>query len=161
LFSNNTSEENKNKISYPKNNHKEDLSEEINKGENKVTINKQIFTMSILKDKTLLCKIKICHVKMKYRKQAFLYNLYEDFTNKFIMSCRKVSNLSSTEYIFSSEENALEISQEKLIGKLTSKFLGNEYGIYDMTENKDNFKDLNSPFNKLVGTIEYVKNYFV
>lgn len=135
--------------------------EEINKNENKISknifMNKKIFTISLLKDQTLLCKIKKSNVKMKYGKKITLYHLYTDFTNKFLMSCRKISNITFTEYVFTLDENPLEIiSQENLIGKLVSRFLGNEFTIYDFTENKDNINDFNSRTNKFLGTIEYV-----
>ena len=116
----------------------------------KIKMNKKILTTCLIKDQTLLCKIKKSNVKMKYRKKTTLYHLYTDFTNKFLLSCKKISNLTNTEYIFYMSDNPLDCSNESIIGKVVSKFLGNEYNIFDVSDNK--------VANKIIGTIDYVRN---
>lgn len=118
----------------------------------KINKNKKIFTNCLLKEQTLLCKINKSHVKMKYGKKITLYHLYTDFTNKFLLSCKKISNLTNTEYIFCTSDNPLDYSNESIIGKVISKFFGNEYNIFDVSDN--------NKASKLIGTIDYV-SFFV
>jgi len=120
---------------------------------NKFDINKKVFTTCLVKDQTLLCKIKKSHVKMKYGKKTTIYHLYTDFRNMFLLSCKKISNLTYTEYVFTISDNPINCSNENIIGKVVSKFLGNEYNIYDNSEN--------ITINKLIGTIDYVIKDFL
>jgi hypothetical protein len=119
----------------------------------KFEINKKVFTTCLLKDQTLLCKIKKSHVKMMYGKKTTIYHLYTDFKNMFILSCKKISNLTYTEYVFTISDNPINCSNENIIGKVVSKFFGNEYNIYDNSEN--------ITINKLIGTIDYVIKDFL
>jgi len=118
--------------------------------------NKRIYTSCISKEETLLCKIKKSKVKMKFGRNFTIYKLYTEFTNKFLMSCKKISNFTNTEYIFTLDENPIECCNNNKIGKLISQFFGNVYDIYDMSGNKIDDRNLKSTANILVGTIEYV-----
>jgi len=114
----------------------------------KIKINKKTITTCFIKDQTLLCKIKKSYVKMKYGKKMTFYHLYTDLTNKFLLSCKKISSLTNTEYIFSMSENPLDCSNDSIIGKVVSKFFGNEYNIYEVSDLKTE--------KKLIGTVDYV-----
>lgn len=139
---------------------KSDIEQEISKRElfdlilnndsnsNKFKISIKTFTTCLIRDRTLLCKIKKSHVKMKYGKKTTIYHLYTDYTNKFLLSCKKVSNLMNTEYIFSMSDNPINCPNESIIGKVVSKFFGNEYNIYDVSQDNEN--------NRFIGTVDYV-----
>ena len=110
--------------------------------------------------KTLLCKIKIQNLGKLYP----VYHLYDNTTDKFLISVKKVKFSSSSEYIFSTEENDFNKKSKNYIGKMCSNFIGNKFEIFDyLKENKD---ALNSPKiienkekdnkNSKIGIIEYV-----
>lgn len=122
------------------------LNDDIDK--NSIKMNKQIFTSCLIKDRTLLCKIKKSNIKSKYGKKITIYHLYTDFTNKFLLSCKKISNLTNTEYIFTISDDPLNCSEDSILGKIVSKFLGNEYNLYGNSDIRQK--------NILLGTIDYV-----
>jgi len=146
---------NKRKNEFEQEQKRKELFDEIFNNDNNISrirINKKIFTTCLLINKTLLCKIKKSDVKMKYGKKATLYHLYTDFTNKSLLSCKKISNFTNTEYIFSIGDNPLECPNGFIIGKVVSKFFGNEFNIFSVPGNNEE--------NKLIGTIDYVKTIF-
>jgi hypothetical protein len=108
----------------------------------------------------MLCKIHKSSVKLKYGKKITYYSLYVDnLSSKFIMGTKKISNLTNSEYYFTLDEKMKDFSKDNIIGKLVAKFFGNEYNIYDVSENNNDVFDENS--SKILGTIEYVKIYYL
>lgn len=123
--------------------------------------NKFFYTTSWIRDQSMLCKIKVFVKNLNYGKKEIIYRLYSDITNKFIMSAKKVTFFTKTVYYFTIDEESNDMSKNFLIGYLVSNFLGQEYNLYDLSEEDININinthQVKNPIDqRMLGTIHYV-----
>ena len=131
---------------------------------NKNFSNRDFYLTKSSEKKTLLCKIEIQNSK----KFSPIYNLYDNTTDKFLLTAKKVKFSTISEYLFSIEENDFDKKSENYIGKMSSNILGNKFEIFDYTKDKkdliinpwiiENIENGNKNMNMNIGIVEYVSN---
>ena len=135
----------------------------------KFNTNRNLFLTKSSEKKTFLCKIIIQNPKDIYP----IYNLYDNNTDKFLLSAKKFNFFSKDEYLFSVEENNFDKKSENYLGKMCSNLLGNKFQIFDYIKDNKNKDVINSNLteknlsqrqnkniktntNRNIGFIEYV-----
>ncbi len=127
----------------------------------KKKLSKEYFLNPILKDESLICKIKI-QTKNKFGSLYPIYTLHIDSSDKFLLAAKKVKITSSSLYLFSLDENNFDVKSEDYLGKLKSNFLGTKFNIFDYKDkniNEKNFIDREA--SKEMIEIDYVKLFYL
>lgn len=126
----------------------------------KIKFSKEYFLTPIIKDQTLICKIKIHTSKNKFGSLYPIYTLHAESSDKFILAAKKVNITSTSSYIFSLDKNNFDVKSEHYLGKLNSNFLGTKFKIFDYKDKYKNDKNfIEKESSKELNEIDYVKHF--
>ncbi len=102
-------------------------------------LSKEYCIFPLIKDETLICKIKIHLNKNKLGITHPMYSLHINNSTKSFIGAKKINIGSASQYIFSLDENNFNTKSVFFIGKLKSNFIGNKFKIlnYKIKKNYD------------------------